>query len=191
MDRRDFLHLTALGSLGAYALSGCAGGGGGGSVGGPAVRPAPSGGAETGKVMLGIDVLAAEGFSRLQGMRVGLVTHRHKGYVDAFGSEPFQIFEVNWALTPANFPAGITAHEYYVVTIEGRPSLKFSLDIQASFKREQHLVVPDDPGSEPGYYATVSTCLHAVPKVCSARPGVLATPVTAWHWAPDYRDLAE
>lgn len=122
---------------------------------------------------------------------VGLVTHRHKGYVDAFGSEPFQIFEVNWALTPANFPAGITAHEYYVVTIEGRPSLKFSLDIQASFKREQHLVVPDDPGSEPGYYATVSTCLHAVPKVCSARPGVLATPVTAWHWAPDYRDLAE
>ena len=58
MDRRDFLHLTALGSLGAYALSGCAGGGGG-SVSVPSARPAPSGGAPTGRVMLGIDVLAA------------------------------------------------------------------------------------------------------------------------------------
>jgi uncharacterized protein YbbC (DUF1343 family) len=75
MDRRDFLHLTALGSLGAYALSGCAGGGGG-SVSVPSVRPAPSGGASTGRVMLGIDVLAAEGFARLQGLRCGLVTHR-------------------------------------------------------------------------------------------------------------------
>ncbi|MFN5057965.1 MAG: exo-beta-N-acetylmuramidase NamZ domain-containing protein, partial [Verrucomicrobiota bacterium] len=74
MDRRDFLHLTALGSLGAYALSGCAGGGGSVSV--PSVRPAPSGGAPAGKVMLGIDVLAAEGFARLQGLRCGLVTHR-------------------------------------------------------------------------------------------------------------------
>ena len=76
MDRRDFLHLTALGSLGAYALSGCAGGGGGGSVSVPSVRPASSGGAPTGRVMLGIDVLAAEGFARLQGLRCGLVTHR-------------------------------------------------------------------------------------------------------------------
>ncbi len=75
MDRRDFLHLTALGSLGAYALSGCAGGG---SVSAPSGRPAPAGGATAGKVMLGIDVLAAEGFARLQGMRVGLVTH-HAG----------------------------------------------------------------------------------------------------------------
>jgi len=76
MDRRDFLHLTALGSLGAYALSGCAGGGGGGSVSVPTVRPVPSGGAAAGNVMLGIDVLAAEGFARLQGLRCGLVTHR-------------------------------------------------------------------------------------------------------------------
>ena len=75
MDRRDFLHLTALGSLGAYALSGCAGGGGG-SVSVQSVRSVPSRGAPTGRVMLGIDVLAAEGFARLQGLRCGLVTHR-------------------------------------------------------------------------------------------------------------------
>ena len=81
MDRREFLHLTALGSLGAVALSGCAGGGGGGGVSGPAntvaapVAPvvvAPAGG----KVLLGIDVLAADGFASLKGLRCGLVTHR-------------------------------------------------------------------------------------------------------------------
>ena len=74
MERREFLHLTALGSLGAVALSGCAGGGGGGGYAGPVV-PAPDA-PVLGKVILGIDVLAAEGFARLQGLRCGLVTHR-------------------------------------------------------------------------------------------------------------------
>ena len=81
MERREFLNLTALGSLGAVALSGCAGGGGGGGYTGPMpVAPAPVAPAPvapfSGKVMLGIDVLAAEGFARLKGLRCGLVTHR-------------------------------------------------------------------------------------------------------------------
>ena len=76
MDRREFLNLTALGSLGAVALSGCAGGGGGSAYAGPLpVSPAPVA-PINGKVMLGIDVLAAEGFARLKGLRCGLVTHR-------------------------------------------------------------------------------------------------------------------
>jgi uncharacterized protein YbbC (DUF1343 family) len=76
MDRREFLNLTALGSLGAVALSGCASGGGGGGSAGPLpVAPAPVA-PFSGKVMLGIDVLAAEGFARLKGLRCGLVTHR-------------------------------------------------------------------------------------------------------------------
>ena len=79
MDRREFLHLTALGSLGVATLTGCAGGGGG-SAGPAPVAPSPSAprvdAPTTGKVMLGIDVLAAEGFARLQGLRCGLVTHR-------------------------------------------------------------------------------------------------------------------
>jgi uncharacterized protein YbbC (DUF1343 family) len=76
MDRREFLNLTALGSLGAVALSGCAGGGGGSGYAGPLpVAQAPVA-PLTGKVMLGIDVLAAEGFARLKGLRCGLVTHR-------------------------------------------------------------------------------------------------------------------
>jgi len=79
MDRREFLHLSALGSLGAVTLSGCASGGGG-SAGSAPVAPSPSVTGlrplTTGKVMLGIDVLATDGFARLQGLRCGLVTHR-------------------------------------------------------------------------------------------------------------------
>ena len=76
MDRREFLNLTALGSLGAVAPSGCAGGGGGSAYAGPLpVSPAPAA-PISGKVVLGIDVLAAEGFARLKGLRCGLVTHR-------------------------------------------------------------------------------------------------------------------
>ena len=79
MDRREFLHLTALGSLGVVALSGCAGGGGG-SPAPTHVAPGPA--APTyvpslaGKVLLGIDVLAADGFTQIKGQRCGLVTHR-------------------------------------------------------------------------------------------------------------------
>jgi len=79
MDRREFLHLSALGSLGAVTLSGCASGGGS-SAGSAPVAPSPSVTGlrplTTGKVMLGIDVLATDGFARLQGLRCGLVTHR-------------------------------------------------------------------------------------------------------------------
>ena len=76
MERREFINLTALGSLGAVALSGCAGGGG---------APAPANIAPAapsyvppiaGKVMIGIDALAADGFTPLKGLRCGLVTHR-------------------------------------------------------------------------------------------------------------------
>ncbi|HKY90310.1 MAG TPA: hypothetical protein VJM11_04690 [Nevskiaceae bacterium] len=126
-------------------------------------------------------------FLSIEAGTVGRVTHRHLGYVDAFGPEPFQVFEVNWGFTASMFPPGVSPNEYYVVTLEGRPSVKLSLDIQASFDRRQHFVVEGDPASEPGYYATVATCLHAVPHVVKAQPGVLANPRTAWHWAPAQR----
>ena len=120
---------------------------------------------------------------------VGRVTHRHKAYINANDDKPFQVFEDHWCLTPEMYPEGITPDQYYVVTIEGRPSVKLTLDIQSSFDRDEHFVVEGDPSSAPGYYATVSTCIHAVPKVVAAAPGVLDSPVPSWRWAPDYREM--
>lgn len=77
MDRREFFRLTALATLGASLLPGCTTGtgGGAGSSSSPAVLPGEKN--FTGnKVMLGIDVLAADGFAALKGVRCGLVTHK-------------------------------------------------------------------------------------------------------------------
>ena len=78
MDRREFLHLTALGTLGATLLPGCAGGAPGVAGGGQTRSPAAGEvvGVAGGRVRVGIDVLADGGFAALQGSRCGLVTHR-------------------------------------------------------------------------------------------------------------------
>jgi len=78
MERREFFRLTALATLGATLIPGCASGpaGGGGTVASTS-GPAPATKDFTGtKVMLGIDALAADGFATLKGLRCGLVTHR-------------------------------------------------------------------------------------------------------------------
>ncbi len=81
MDRREFLYLTAAGSLGATYLSGCSSSGssGGGFTPSPGANvssPMPPPTPMRGRVMLGIDTLEADGFASLRGLRCGLVTHR-------------------------------------------------------------------------------------------------------------------
>lgn len=77
MERRQFFKIIALSSFGAAVLPGCAGGGSaGGSSGGVSVLPTNIPLPLTGKTLLGIDVLQAENFNRLKGLRCGLVTHR-------------------------------------------------------------------------------------------------------------------
>lgn len=68
MDRREFLHLTALGTMGASLIPGCAAG----PIAPPNNIPVNSGG----RIQLGIDALEADGFASLRGVRCGLVTHR-------------------------------------------------------------------------------------------------------------------
>ena len=77
MERRQFFKIIALSSFGAAILPGCVGGGAsGGSSGGVNVSPANTLLPVMGKTLLGIDVLQAENFSRIKGLRCGLVTHR-------------------------------------------------------------------------------------------------------------------
>ena len=68
MDRREFLHLTALGTMGAALIPGCAAG----PIAPQNNIPLNS----SGRIQLGIDALEADGFASLRGVRCGLVTHR-------------------------------------------------------------------------------------------------------------------
>lgn len=77
MERRQFFKLIALSSFGAAILPGCVGGGSlGGTSGGSVTSPTNTTLPLGGKILLGIDVLQAESFNRIKGLRCGLVTHR-------------------------------------------------------------------------------------------------------------------
>lgn len=121
--------------------------------------------------------------------QVGRLTHRYRGYVEDV-PVPFTVaVEVNWMLgRGAMRPEHIATDDYYIVTVEGRPSLRIGLDIQGSFERGEHFVVPGDATSEPGYHATVVTMLQSVPRVVAAEPGWLEMVHPVPHWAPSFAD---
>jgi 4-hydroxy-tetrahydrodipicolinate reductase len=122
---------------------------------------------------------------------VGRLTHRYTGYVNDPDEKPFVTIEVNWMMGRTEMlPDGAHPDDYYVVSIEGHPSVKIGLDIKDSIKTGSRLMVADDPTSEPGYYATIATVLQAVPRVVAAGPGVLKVSSQELHWAPDLRTLA-
>jgi uncharacterized protein YbbC (DUF1343 family) len=79
INRRDFLRLSTLGTLGATAFTGCSAAPSKTSTTLPlaATTPPPvTPSAPLTRVGLGIDVLEAQGFASLKGVRCGLVTHR-------------------------------------------------------------------------------------------------------------------
>ena len=101
---------------------------------------------------------------------------------------PHLTVEVNWTLGRQEMiPQGMDPDHYYGIVVEGTPSLQMGLSITGSFEHRKHLVVDDDPTSEPGYYAVVATCLQAVPYVAAAAPGILPPAGPLLHWAPDFR----
>lgn len=120
---------------------------------------------------------------------VGRMTHRYKGYVSG-REKPFVVIENNWMMGRNEMlPDGVTAEDYYVVAIEGTPSIRVSLDIKPSLESDIRLMDAEDPTSEPGYYGILALLLQAVPSVHAAKAGVLEIHTPPLHWAPDYRDL--
>jgi 4-hydroxy-tetrahydrodipicolinate reductase len=123
--------------------------------------------------------------------QVGRLTHRYTGYVEEPGAGFPVTVEVNWMVgRDVMCPAHIETDDYYIVTIEGRPSVRLGLNIQGSFENDEHFVIPGDASSEPGYYATVMTLLHAVPRVCAAEAGWIDMIHPVQHWRSDLRDCA-
>eukprot|EP00456_Euglypha_rotunda_P076153 TRINITY_DN7105_c0_g1_i4.p1 TRINITY_DN7105_c0_g1~~TRINITY_DN7105_c0_g1_i4.p1 ORF type:complete len:349 (+),score=54.67 TRINITY_DN7105_c0_g1_i4:810-1856(+) len=122
---------------------------------------------------------------------VGRLTHRWKGYREASDTKPFLLIEINWMMGRAEMlPEGMDPDHYYVALVEGKPSLKLALGIKASLARNQQLMIPGDPSSEPGYYAVIATLLQAVPMVSAAPAGILDVSRPQLRWMPDFRNLA-
>ncbi len=83
---------------------------------------------------------------------------------------------------------GVGGGEHYKVAIEGKPtSVSMEMDLCASV--EQGLQYLEGDNVTPGYYATAMTLIQAIPKVCSAKPGIVLPEIWA-HYMDDYRKLA-
>jgi len=116
------------------------------------------------------------------------ITTRMCGYLKD-QERPFMTVEVNWAITHESLPPGVEKVQGWVLTIEGRPSIRTVIDIKSDFATGERFIVPGDKRSESGYHAVMATMLKAVPMVMKARPGILKPLGTPIHWLPDLRNL--
>jgi hypothetical protein len=114
--------------------------------------------------------------------------NRMMGYIDAKGPEPFFTMEYNWFMGYEMLPEGIQPDQYWVASIEGRPSLKMSIDLKASIETQQRFYEIGKIKSEPGYHGTIAPCLQAIPHICAAAPGVIPSFGPGLHWMQDLRD---
>jgi hypothetical protein len=113
---------------------------------------------------------------------VGRVTHRWSGYTAERPERPFFTIEVSWVLGNAMLPPGVEPNQYWVVTIEGRPSVKLVVDLKASMETQERFLMIGETPSEPGYHAVVASFLHAIPGICEAEPGYLPIARQPIHW---------
>lgn len=119
---------------------------------------------------------------------VACITTRMCGYLKE-ANRPFMTVEVNWAFTHAQLPPGVERVQGWVLTIEGRPSLKTVVDIKSSLDTGERFVVPGNRRNEAGYHAVVATMIKGVASVRKAPPGILAPLGTPVRWAPDLRRI--
>jgi 2,4-diaminopentanoate dehydrogenase len=118
---------------------------------------------------------------------VGRVTHRIVGYVASKGAHPFFTMEYNWLLGQEMLPEGVQPNQYWIATIEGRPSVKMVIDIKASLTKQERFYRIGKLRTEPGYHGTIAPCLQAIPLICKAAPGVLPSFGPQLHWRQDLR----
>jgi hypothetical protein len=121
---------------------------------------------------------------RVEPGTAGMLGIRFDGY-SGDQPAPFVTFENFYYLTEVMRPEGAVADEYWTVTIEGRPSLRVTVEALAS--AERGTVRFDDDPTTPGYSATVAAMLQAVPMVVGAPPGIFENPWPVVHWRDDLR----
>jgi hypothetical protein len=113
---------------------------------------------------------------------VGLVSYAWTAYSDG---KPFYRTEVFWYMGEVMRPEAATANDFWRVTIEGRPSLRVSVEGMGSFAR--NLVIDPEEPAPAGYIMTVVALIQAVPAVIAAAPGLMLPAMPEIHWKRDMR----
>jgi 4-hydroxy-tetrahydrodipicolinate reductase len=113
---------------------------------------------------------------------VGCVSYAWTAYS---GGKPFYTTEVYWFLGDVMRPETAKGNDFWCIEIEGRPSLKVSVESKASFADDTY-ISPEEP-SPPGYTSTIVAITQAIPAVIAAAPGLLLPALPQFHWKPDQR----
>lgn len=113
---------------------------------------------------------------------VGCVSYAWTAYANG---KPFYTTEVYWYLGAGMRPETAKGDDFWTVEIEGRPSLRVSVESKASFAQDLY-IHPDEP-SPPGYISTVVAIVQSIPAVIDAAPGLLSPALPQFHWKPDQR----
>jgi 2,4-diaminopentanoate dehydrogenase len=126
---------------------------------------------------------------QLRGGRIsaGTVARSRHAWVGYVEGRPFVTYRCWWFVTHQMRPPGLT--EDFIVSIEGRPSLRLGLDITASLKSRKRRYEGDPTTA--GYYATLAPMIQAIPAVLAHGPGILTTTVPGPHWKRTLRDTCE
>ena len=122
---------------------------------------------------------------------VGRVTHSFKGWVEGKGPGPFFTMEYNWFIGHEMLPEGIQPDQYWLISIEGRPSLKVAIDLKSSLDAAaDRFYSIGNMQTDPGYHGIVAPCLQAIPLMLDHKPGVMPSVAPAMRWVQDLRALA-
>jgi 2,4-diaminopentanoate dehydrogenase len=108
---------------------------------------------------------------------VASVTHRWTALVEG---QPFLLYETTWFVGKSMQPEHSDIEHHWLLTIEGRPSVRMLLEVNASMESGA-ANYQGDPTSA-GNYAIGIPLVQAITRTCEAKPGIVGPPPVGPHW---------
>ena len=108
---------------------------------------------------------------------VASVTHRWTAPVDG---RPFLLYETTWFVGKSMQPEHSDVEHHWLLTIEGRPSVRMLLEVNASMESGA-ANYEGDPTSA-GNYAIGIPLVQAITRTCESKPGIIGPPPVGPHW---------
>jgi 2,4-diaminopentanoate dehydrogenase len=108
---------------------------------------------------------------------VASVTHRWTALVDG---RPFLLYETTWFVGKSMQPEHSDIEHHWLLTIEGRPSVRMLLEVNASMESGA-ATYEGDPTSA-GNYAIGIPLVQAITRTCESKPGIVGPPPVGPHW---------
>lgn len=114
--------------------------------------------------------------------KVAAISHTWTGIVRG---KPFFHINTNWFLSGTMRPAEAQSDDFWLLQIEGQPSVRVGVEVQGSFARNLKLL--ENNPTYGGHFTTVILAIQAVPQVIVAQPGWMVPEMPQFHWKPDMR----